>query len=117
MSDTEDLKARACSAVDGWSARLWETSLAIHRTPELGYAEHRTADLLCSLLAQGGLAVARGVADMPTAFRAVVRGRRERPCVAILAEMDALPGVGHACGHNLIGAAAAGAGLGLAAVA
>ena len=117
MSDTEDLKVRACAAVDGWAARLWETSLAIHRTPELGYAEYQTADLLCSLLAQGGLAVERGIADMPTAFRAVVRGRRERPCVAILAEMDALPGVGHACGHNLIGAAAAGAGLGLAAVA
>ena len=117
MSDTEDLKVRACAAVDGWAARLWETSLAIHRTPELGYAEYRTADLLCSLLEQGGLAVERGIADMPTAFRAVVRGRCERPCVAILAEMDALPGVGHACGHNLIGAAAAGAGLGLAAVA
>jgi amidohydrolase len=69
------------------------------------------------LLEHGGLAIERGIADMPTAFRAVVRGRCERPCVAILAEMDALPGVGHACGHNLIGAAAAGAGLGLAAVA
>lgn len=117
MHDCDALKERACAAVDAWSVRLWETSLAIHHTPELGYAEHRTADLLCKLLAQGGLAVERGLAGMPTAFRAAIPGRRGRPCVALLAEMDALPGIGHACGHNLIGAAAVGAGLGLAAVA
>jgi len=117
MSGIENLKSRVCAAVDAWGGRLWETSLAIHRAPELGYAEHQAADLLCSLLADGGLAVERGIGGMPTAFRATVAGQLARPCIAVLAEMDALPDVGHACGHNLIGAAAAGAGLGLAAIA
>ncbi|MCX6032266.1 MAG: amidohydrolase [Chloroflexi bacterium] len=117
MSGIDDLKARVCAAVDAWAERLWDTSLTIHQAPELGYAEYRTAERLCALLVEGGLPVERGIAEMPTAFRATVAGQVERPCVAILAEMDALPGLGHACGHNLIGTAAVGAGLGLATVA
>ncbi len=117
MSGSAALKGRACEAVDAWAGRLWETSLAIHREPELGYQEHRTAARLCSLLEDGGLAVERGLAEMPTAFRATVHGAAGAPIVALLAEMDALPGMGHGCGHNLIGTAAAGAGIALATVA
>lgn len=117
MSGIEALKTRACAVVDAQAARLWATSLAIHGVPELGYVEYRAAELLSELLAEAGLPVERGIAEMPTAFRAGISGQQARPCIAVLAEMDALPGLGHACGHNLIGTAAVGAGLALAAVA
>lgn len=87
-------------------------SREIHAHPELAYEEKRASDLLCSVLEHGGLDVARGVAGVPTAFLA--RAGSGSVHVAICAEYDALPGIGHACGHNLIGAAAAGAGIALA---
>ena len=71
--------------------------------------EHRSAALLSGFLAGEGFRVREGVAGLPTAFVATKRGRRGGPRVALLAEYDALPGIGHACGHHLIGAAACGA--------
>jgi amidohydrolase len=115
--ETRDLKQRACAAVEVWAGRLWEVALEIHAHPELGYQEQRAAGLLCAVLAEGGLEVRRGIAGMETAFAAGRPGPQPRPSVAILAEYDALPELGHGCGHNLIATAAAGAGLALAAVA
>lgn len=112
-----ELKALACATIDAWADRLWAVSAAIHANPELGYAEYQAATLLCGLLTEAGIPLERGIAQMPTAFRATIRGQAERPAIGILAEYDALPEVGHGCGHNLIGTAAVGAGLGLAAVA
>src|SRR5690606_9166299 len=66
-------------------------------------------------LAANGFDVERGVAGLPTAFTATA-GKGDGPVVAFLAEYDALPGLGHGCGHNLIALAAIGAGLGLASV-
>lgn len=119
MCESNELKARACRAVERWAEELWAASLAIHACPELGYDEDHAADVLGGLLTAAGLRVERGIADMPTAFRCEIRGASGalRPAIAFLGEMDALPGIGHACGHNLIGAAAVGAGLGVAAVA
>ncbi|HET6278086.1 MAG TPA: M20/M25/M40 family metallo-hydrolase, partial [Candidatus Polarisedimenticolia bacterium] len=71
--------------------------------------EHRSAALLTGFLAGEGFRIREGVAGLPTAFVANKRGRRGGPRVALLAEYDALPGIGHACGHHLIGAAACGA--------
>ncbi len=117
MVEAAQLKARACAGVDAWSRRLWEVSASIHAHPELGYAENYAVAQLCALFGEAGLACETGIAGTPTAFRVSLPGRRPRPSIAILAEYDALPEVGHGCGHNLIAASAAGAGLGLLAVA
>ncbi|AXE83450.1 amidohydrolase [Streptomyces sp. Go-475] len=93
---------------------LWDVALRLHADPEYAFAEHRAAALLSGELERAGFAVERGVAGMPTAFTA--RSGRGRPAVALLLEYDALPGLGHACGHNLIAAAGLGAALAVAAV-
>lgn len=83
----------------------------IHAHPELGFQEVRAAGLLCDLLERHGFAVQRGTAGMATAFEATaVAGAG--PTIAVLAEYDALAGIGHACGHNLIATGAVGAGVG-----
>lgn len=85
-------------------------ALRLHENPELAYAEHDAARLLTGELEGAGFDVVTGVAGMPTAF--VGRdGSGQRPAVALLLEYDALPGLGHACGHNLIAAAGLGAAL------
>ncbi|GAB2612837.1 amidohydrolase [Streptomyces capparidis] len=90
--------------------RLWEVALDLHRNPELAYREEHAAALLTGELETAGFAVERGTAGLPTAFTARA-GRGGRPCVALLLEYDALPELGHACGHNLIAAASLGAAL------
>lgn len=99
---------RPVSLVEPHADRIWAVALALHRDPETAFAEHRAADRLCAELS--GFAVTRGVAGMPTAFTAR-HGTGVRPTVALLLEYDALPGLGHACGHNLIAAAGLGAAL------
>jgi metal-dependent amidase/aminoacylase/carboxypeptidase family protein len=93
---------------------LWETALELHAHPEHAFAEHRAAALLTGEPEKAGFEVERGVAGMPTAFTA--HSGQGRPAVALLLEYDALPGLGHACGHNLIAAAGLGAALALNAV-
>ncbi|MBF6600839.1 MAG: M20 family metallopeptidase [Dehalococcoidia bacterium] len=105
------LKARACAAIDARAAELVALSLRIHAHPEVAYEEHRASAWLAELLAGDGFEVTRGLAEMPTAFRATAGSGA--PVVAILAEYDALPGIGHGCGHNIIATSAAGAGIGL----
>jgi amidohydrolase len=87
----------------------------LHGDPELAFDEHRAASRVAGALADAGYDVRRGLADLPTAFAA--RAGSGPLHVVICAEYDALPGVGHACGHNLIAAAAVGAGVALAPVA
>lgn len=79
----------------------------LHRYPETGLQETESSAFLASLLEREGFAVERGVAGLATAFTASYG--EGSPSIAILAEMDALPGMGHACGHNVIAAAAVGA--------
>lgn len=84
----------------------------IHADPELGFEEFRAAQLLSTELEQRGFVLERGLADMPTAFRASLG---DGPLtVGICVEYDALPGIGHACGHNVIAAAGMTAAFGLA---
>jgi amidohydrolase len=109
--------ARQCheavsSAIDRLADRLWDVATTLHRDPELAFAENRAAEQLCAELVGSGFEVERGVAGMPTAFVGRA-GTGERPRVAFLLEYDALPGLGHACGHNLIAAAGLGAALAL----
>jgi amidohydrolase len=90
-------------------------SRRIHAHPEVGFTEVRAAAWLAEYLERHGFAVEREVGGVATAFRATL-GHGSGPTVALLAEYDALPGIGHGCGHNLIAAAAAGAGALCAAV-
>lgn len=84
----------------------------IHADPELGFEEYRACRLLSTELEQRGFTLERGLAQMPTAFRATIG---EGPLVVgVCVEYDALPGIGHACGHNVIAAAGMTAAFGLA---
>src|SRR5512145_317294 len=87
---------------------------AVTAFAELPLREVRTSETLSSFLEERGFRVVRGVAGMATAFRAEFRFGRGRPRVALLCEMDALPGIGHACGHNVGGVASACAAAALA---
>ena len=114
--DLDVLKAQLCQRIDELAQTLVDVSHQIHEHPELGYQEHYAHDLLTSILAiQRDIEVDGGAYDLPTAF--VARSGTEGPEVAICCEYDALPGIGHACGHNVIAAAGLGAGLALAAAA
>lgn len=109
------LKDLVGPAVDRLADELESLSRRIHDHPELGYQEVKAAGWLADFLERRGFAVERGVAGVPTAFRATI-DTGEGPTVAILCEYDALPAIGHACGHNVIAAAGAGAGAALAAL-
>jgi amidohydrolase len=114
--ELEQLKQRVCAAVDRRAAELMATADWIHAHPEIGHQEVEAAKRLSGLLESAGIPVEMGTAGMATAFKAELEGRQtsqQRPRIAILAEYDALPGLGHGCGHNLIGTSAIGAGLAL----
>jgi len=88
---------------------IWELAHQIGERPELGYKEYFASEVLSRFLQQHGFEVKRGIAGVETAFLARFTGTRPGPRIAYLAEYDALPGVGHGCGHNLIGAGSVGA--------
>ena len=113
----ETTHKRVCERIDAVAEELIEVSRAIHGRPELAFEEHFACETLSSALSDHGLAPATGVFTLPTAFEAQINADTAGPTVAILAEYDALPGIGHACGHNIIATSALGATLGLAAVA
>src|SRR5438552_4182135 len=118
MADhVEQLKKQVCEAIDRRAAELIEAANWIHAHPEIGHQEVEASKRLSGMLESAGIPVEMGTAGMATAFKADLPGARaERPRVAILAEYDALPGLGHGCGHNLIGTSAVGAGLALSEV-
>lgn len=106
-----EIKEQIATEVRRMHPRLIEISQTIHANPELCFEEHKAAELLTGELEEHGFEVERGVAGMDTAFVATY-GEGE-PVVGIIAEYDALPKIGHACGHNLIGTWAIGAGIAL----
>ncbi len=108
-------KQQMASEVDARAARLLSVSHQIHETPELCFEEHAAHDLLCFVLEDEGLEVERSAYNLDTAF--VARAGRDGPHIAVICEYDALPEIGHACGHNVIAAAGLGAGLAAAAMA
>src|SRR5262245_45848890 len=109
------VKPAIAQAVDHLADELDTLSRRIHDHPELAYHEVKACGWLTEFLAQHGFKVEKGVAGLDTAFRASLE-TGEGPTIAILCEYDALPGIGHACGHNVIATAGAGAGAALAAV-
>jgi amidohydrolase len=110
----EDAKARVASAVERLTDDLERLSHRIHANPELAFKEEKAAAWLTEFLETHGAPVERGVGGLATAFRATIAGPDPGPTIAIMAEYDALPNIGHACGHNVIAASGAGAGAALA---
>jgi amidohydrolase len=104
-----DAKAAARKKLDLHRSRLVELSHRIHAYPEEGFQETKAAAWISEMLSEAGFNVETGICDLPTAFLA--RAGKGPLHVCFCAEYDALPGIGHACGHNIIAAAAAGAGI------
>lgn len=114
-NDIESLKDAVCAEVDRLAPQLLKASHDIHAHPELNFEEHYAHDLLTDLLEQAGLATQRHAYGTATAFEA--RAGDTGFDIAVLCEYDALPAIGHACGHNIIATAGLGAGLAAATVA
>lgn len=110
-----DAKDRMSETVDAWADRLVEVSHLIHSHPETNFDERFAHDLLCDTLDGAGVHPTRHAHGLDTAF--VARAGTTGPNIAVCLEYDALPGIGHACGHNVIASAGLGAGLAAAAVA
>lgn len=109
----ESIKQR----IDEVSEELISASHAIHANPELAFKEFFACETLTNALEHHDIKTEKAVYSLETSFEAKLNTDREGPTVAILAEYDALPGIGHACGHNIIATSALGAALGLHAVA
>lgn len=113
--DIDAAKAAVLAEVDRRADLLLDVSHRIWDDPELCFGEHHAHDLLCDVLEGEGIPVIRHAHGLDTAFSAHVG--TTGPTVAVLCEYDALPDIGHACGHNIIAAAGLGAGLAAAALA
>jgi amidohydrolase len=114
-SPTDSLKRRAADAVDATSDRLVALSHEIHAYPELGFEEELASHWCADELARAGFDVEFGVGGLDTAFSASLGSGS--PAIGVCCEYDALPEVGHACGHNVIAAAGVGAGVALSEIA
>lgn len=114
MSDLDALKRETCDRIDAMAPELIDISHQIHAKPELAFQEHFAAGLLADTLDKHDLPATRNAFGLETAYAASFGdGGAE---VGILSEYDALPGIGHACGHNIIATTGLGAALGLAAL-
>ena len=116
MTTSIDLKSQIHEAIDRQAERVIGIAKEIHARPEIGNEEVFASGLLSSYLRESGFEVDLGVAGHDTAFYAVKDSGIEGPVIAFLAEYDALPGLGHACGHNIIGTASVAAGIALSEV-
>ncbi|MBA2939973.1 M20 family metallopeptidase [Paenibacillus sp. CGMCC 1.16610] len=111
--DASKSKQQIEQAVDSLDEQLRRISKQIHANPELSFHEHKAKMWLVEPLLEAGFEVEQGIAGLETSFRATWEGQPGGPTIALLAEYDALPAIGHACGHNLIGTASVGAALAL----
>lgn len=109
---TDSLASSIRRHLDEIAPDIQDVARQIHRHAETAFEETQSSALLCDLLERHGFAVQRGASGMATAF--IADSGREGPAVAFVSEYDALRGLGHACGHNLIGTGSAGAGIALA---
>ena len=109
-----DLAASSNSIIEASRQELFDLSRDVHAHPELNYEEYYSSDALAGFLEKHNFQVERGAGGVETAFKATIPGGAgEGPTIAVLAEYDALPEIGHGCGHNLIAMAAMGAAMGL----
>lgn len=106
-----ELRRALVGGVEQWKPRVQAMAQEIHSNPEVAFEEVRSSQAAATLLAEGGFVVERAPGDLPTAFIAAAGSGDLK--VALCVEYDALPGVGHACGHNLIAGASVAAALAL----
>ena len=111
LVDLDSLKKIVKETVDEKRSVLEDIARYLYENPELGSEEFKAFEKITKVLEEHGFKLDKGVYDMPTAFVASYKGKSDGPRVAVLAEYDALPGVGHGCGHDLIAASAVGAGI------
>ena len=111
MTRTIQLRKRLLQDLDSLKKEMIAASHYIHNNPEIGGTEFKSSARLIQALEQHGFEVTHPVGGMKTAFMARLKGKSPGPRIAFLAEYDALPGIGHACGHNFIGAASTFAGI------
>lgn len=113
-----EVKARATAAIEAASAELLDLSHRIHANPEPAFEERYASAACAEVVARHGYAVDHPAGSLETAVRARLTGGRgaDGPRIGVLAEYDALPGLGHGCGHNTMAASGVGAAMGLAAV-
>jgi amidohydrolase len=109
-----ELTAELTARVEVIAGDLTALSHDLHEHPELGFAEHHASQRLVTALAEAGFSTTTGLADLPTAFRAERVFGTGGPTIAIFCEFDALPEIGHACGHNIIATAGLGAAVAVA---
>ena len=110
----DELANASNSAIETSKTDLFDLSKDVHAHPELNYEEYYSSNALAGFLERRDFRVERGIGGVETAFRATIPGGAGNgPTIAVLAEYDALPEIGHGCGHNLIAMAAMGAALGL----
>jgi len=107
--DIGESKASVVEDIDARYQQLGDLSRKIHANPEVAFQEFKAAGWLAEYLEESGFSVERGICELPTAFRGSYGAGK--PVIAFLAEYDALPKLGHACGHNLIATCAVGAGV------
>lgn len=107
--DIGEIKDAIVNDIDSSYKELRELSCKIHDNPETAMEERRASVWLCAYLEKHGFKVEKGICDLPTSFRA--KYGKGKPAISFLAEYDALPKVGHACGHNLIATSAIAAGM------
>jgi len=114
--DRNPLYADVIATIDRERDAILKVADTIHANPELSMHEHAAAELLATTCEGYGFEVERGSGGLPTAFKARKRGIGPGPAIGILAEYDALPGIGHGCGHNLLAGSTLAAAVGVAAV-
>ena len=100
-------------AINKLQDTFYDVSKYIGQNPELGHEEFKACKALTDVLKEQGFTVEIGTCDLPTAFTAVYDSQKPGPSIGFMAEYDALPDLGHACGHNLIGTMSIAAGIGL----
>ncbi len=113
-SKKEELRARIKTAIDRERDHILEVAETIRTNPEYQFEEFMASQLIADSLREVGFEVEKPYADLETGFRATLRSGRPGPTVAVLAEYDALRGIGHGCGHNLIGASGLASAIGMA---
>ncbi|MEM2136876.1 MAG: M20 family metallopeptidase [Candidatus Methanomethylicia archaeon] len=113
---SEKYRSEALSWVDKLSQEIISISEYLYKNPEIGSEEYKSCELLTRTLEKHGFKVEKEFLGMRTAFKASFKGMSEKPRIAFLAEYDALPGVGHGCGHNVIASTAVGAAIAISKV-
>ncbi|WP_249878498.1 M20 family metallopeptidase [Niallia circulans] len=110
------MKQMILDTINENEAKFKDISIYIGENPELGHEEFKACEILTDTLKQHGFNVEIGICDLPTAFKASFDSGKAGPVIGYMAEYDALPELGHACGHNLIATMGIAAGIGLSKV-